>query len=290
MEAGLLPVDKPVGPTSHDIVSRARRAFGLRRIGHTGTLDPFASGLLMLCLGPATRLAEYWLDLDKTYEATLRLGVSTDTLDLKGAEVARDDRWRGLDPVAVHEACAAMEGVQSQVPPAFSAKKVKGVRAYERARAGEVFALAAVPIELHELRCTEVSLPEVSFVVRCSSGTYVRAIARDLGTRLGSGAHLTRLRRTAIGPISVQGAVGVDQFADVEVCAGALIRPRDALPNLRAVEVGADETERIRFGQAFSAAGPIDDGPVALVSGPNLVAVASVEDGTIKPKKVFQWP
>jgi len=288
MEAGLLPVDKPVGPTSHDVVAQARRAFGLRRIGHTGTLDPFASGLLLLCLGPATRLAEYWLGLDKTYEATMRLGSLTDTLDIDGVEVAQDDHWRGLEATSVHDACGEMRGLQAQMPPAFSAKKVKGVRAYARARAGEAVELAPVSIQIHELRCTRVSLPDVSFVVRCSSGTYVRAIARDLGKRLGTGAHLTSLRRTAIGRMSVRDAVSVDDFADAARCAAALIPPRDALPTLDTIEIDSAETERIRLGQALPAPST-EDGLVALVSGPTLVAVASVEDGTIRPKKVFQW-
>ncbi|HSH45652.1 MAG TPA: hypothetical protein VK966_07335, partial [Longimicrobiales bacterium] len=133
---GILPVDKPEGPTSHDVVAMARRALGVRRIGHTGTLDPFATGLLLLCVGPATRLAEYFSDLSKTYEATARLGVATDTLDRTGSTVSTSEAWRELSPDAIREAFQAEGGTRLQQPPAYSAKRIGGRRSHELAREG----------------------------------------------------------------------------------------------------------------------------------------------------------
>jgi tRNA pseudouridine55 synthase len=197
---GVLPVDKPVGPTSHDIIAAARRALRQRRIGHTGTLDPFASGLLLLLLGRATRLAEYFADLPKRYTATAHLGVATDTEDRTGQIVATSDAWRGLAPDRVRAAFESMAGERMQRPPAFSAKKVAGERAYAAARRGDDLALQPVPIRIDSLRVTGLELPLVTFEVTCSTGTYVRSIARDAGDDLGVFGHLAELRRTGIGP------------------------------------------------------------------------------------------
>ncbi|NIP58321.1 MAG: tRNA pseudouridine(55) synthase TruB, partial [Gemmatimonadetes bacterium] len=201
---GVLPVDKPVGPTSHDVVARARRALDTGRIGHTGTLDPFASGLLLLCVGPATRLSEYLTALEKSYVAVARLGVGTDTLDPEGAVVERSDSWSELDRARIEEASASFLGRREQVPPQFSAKKVGGEAMYARARRGERVELSPIPVEIHELELLGVDLPDVRLRIRCSSGTYVRALARDLGAALGEPAHLAELRRTAVGSFRVQ--------------------------------------------------------------------------------------
>ena len=180
-------------------MARARRALDTRRVGHTGTLDPFASGLLLLCLGPATRLAEYLLGLDKEYLATARLGVTTDTLDREGDAVETASGWETLSSDEVRAALDELTGSISQTPPAFSAKKVKGEAAHRLARRGEAPELEPVTVTIHELELLDLDLPRVRFRVRCSSGTYVRAIARDVGEALGVGAHLTELRRTGIG-------------------------------------------------------------------------------------------
>ncbi len=289
MDPGLLPVDKPIGPTSHDVVAMARRAFSLKRIGHTGTLDPFASGLLILCLGPATRLAEFWSGADKSYEAEVTLGRSTNTLDLQGEDVARDEAWRRLTAPQVTEAAHSLKGTQQQRPPAFSAKKVAGVRAYQKARAGEQVVLEPVKIVVHDIAVTEVALPVVRFEVRCSSGTYVRALARDLGVRLGTGAHLSALRRTKVAEVHVDAAVPPGEFDDPERVRGALIAPRQAVPDLPTVELGAADAERARTGQALTAPANLSEGRVALVQGATLVAVADASGGKIHPKKVFHW-
>jgi tRNA pseudouridine55 synthase len=221
----VLPVDKPEGPTSHDVVAAARKALSERRIGHTGTLDPFASGLLLLCVGRATRLAEYFSGLDKEYEAEARLGIATDTLDRDGNVVAVSERWSEVTEEGLEAALGALRGDIEQVPPQFSAKKVEGERAYKSARDGRRVELPPVPVTVRELTLTGVDLPFVRFRVRCSSGTYVRALARDLGAGLGVGAHLTALRRTAVGPRSVEGALRLDDLGDSALVAGAAVRP-----------------------------------------------------------------
>ena len=206
-EGGALLVDKPEGPTSHDVVDWARRSLGIRRIGHTGTLDPFASGLLILLVGPATRLAEYLSALPKRYDARARLGVRTDTHDAKGRTVSVEDPAVEWTREEIEVELAAFQGRGQQVPPQFSAKKVGGERMYNKARRGDSVQLSPVDVEIFDIQVTDYTPPDIGFTMSCSSGTYVRALARDLGDRLGVGAHLTALRRTAVGVFSVDGAV-----------------------------------------------------------------------------------
>ncbi|HEU0078306.1 MAG TPA: tRNA pseudouridine(55) synthase TruB, partial [Longimicrobiaceae bacterium] len=187
---GVLPVDKPVGPTSHDAVAAVRRALRIRQVGHTGTLDPFASGLLLVCFGPATRLAEYLTPLPKTYRATMRLGEATDTDDRTGEVLARSDAWRELTEAQLRAALERQVGEIEQLPPRFSAKKVGGERMYAAARRGEEVVRTAVPVTIYAIRVIRIALPEVEFEVECGAGTYIRAIARDVGDALGVGGHL----------------------------------------------------------------------------------------------------
>jgi tRNA pseudouridine55 synthase len=278
-------VDKPEGPTSHDIVGRARRALGEKRIGHTGTLDPFASGLLLLCAGPATRLSRYLTGQDKEYLARARLGVSTDTLDRDGDVVAESDGWRSLSGRSLEEALAPLRGDILQIPPRFSAKKVDGVAAHRRARRGEDVTLEPVAVTVRELVLTEVSLPDVEFRVRCSSGTYIRALARDLGEALGTGAHLTFLRRTRVGEVPVHVAVPGD-FAE-PVAASAWITPLDALGTLPRVAVDAETERRLAHGQRVPSAAAGTDGLVAAHMGDRLVAVCRHAGGVLHPETVF---
>ena len=284
---GVLPVDKPAGPSSHDMVAAARRALGIRRIGHTGTLDPFATGLLLLCLGPATRLAEYLTGLDKTYRATARLGIATDTLDHTGEVVAEAEGWRALSDARIREAFESQAGTGLQAPPAYSAKKIGGRKAYELARAGEAVAPDPVEITIHSLAVTGIDGPEVRFEMRASSGTYVRAVARDAGEALGVGAHLTALRRTAIGSFSVDGALSADRLDDRDAVEAALIAPLQALEHLPTVPVDEDERRRIGHGQRLAAGDRSATGVVALANGGELVAVAESDGKTIRPRKVF---
>jgi tRNA pseudouridine55 synthase len=284
---GVLPVDKPDGPTSHDVVAMARRALGTRRIGHTGTLDPFATGLLLLCLGRATRLAEYLTGMDKRYEAVARLGQATDTLDRTGTVVAESAVWDRLSDDEIRAAFEDQRGTRLQRPPIYSAKKVEGRRAYERARAGETVQPDPVPVEIHDLRVTRIEPPDVAFEMHCGSGTYVRAVARDAGETLGVGAHLTSLRRTAVGPFRVEDAIPLDRIEDGDAVAGVLVDPLAAMAHLPTVELDAEETRRIGHGQALPAPEAAGPGLVVLAADGALVAVAESDGETLRPRKVF---
>ena len=205
-ESGLVVVDKAGGMTSHDVVAKVRRLAGTRKVGHAGTLDPMATGVLVLGVTRATRLLGHLMLTEKAYAATIRLGVATTTDDAEGEVLATADA-AGLDEAAVHAALTAFVGDIEQVPTAVSAIKVDGKRAYQRVRDGEDVELPARPVTVHELvpgpLRTAGDLVELDVVLRCSSGTYVRAIARDLGAVLGVGGHLTALRRTAVGPFDL---------------------------------------------------------------------------------------
>lgn len=283
----VLPVDKPEGPTSHDVVATARRALGTRKVGHTGTLDPLASGLLLLCVGRATRLSEYLSGLDKTYVAEARLGARTDTGDREGAVVAEDEGWRGLMPRQVEDALARFQGELEQVPPQFSAKKVGGVPMHRRARKGQSVELAPRPVTVHEISATEVELPLVRFRVRCSSGTYIRALARDLGDALGVGAHLTALRRTDVGRFGVDGAPTPEKLLDEERVGRAWIDPLEALGHLPRMDVSAQDAEALRHGRFLPAPGTERFGELVVAHGGRLVAIATVKGDELRPRKVF---
>ena len=283
----VLPVDKPVGPTSHDVVRAARRDLGERRVGHTGTLDPFASGLLLLCVGRATRLSEYLTGLDKEYVATARLGEATDTDDREGEVIRRSADWEDLDAGQVAQALDAFVGDLLQVPPQYSAKKVGGEAMHRKARRGEHVALDAVPVTVRDAAVEDVSLPLVRFRVRCSSGTYIRALARDLGEALGVGGHLTELRRTAVGRFRVEDAISMDALSDPEVVAAARVDPLLALAHLPGWEVDEEGVRRISMGQRVPYDGPEVTGPIAVRSASGLVAVGETVDGTLRPSKVF---
>ena len=284
---GVLPVDKPSGPTSHDVVAMARRALGTRRIGHTGTLDPFASGLLLLCIGRATRIAQYLSDLPKTYIGTLVLGTATDTDDGTGAAMARSDAWRSVDPAHIRDALESQRGVRLQVPPAYSAKKVSGQRLHVLARRDAAPVLDPVEVVIHELEVVRIQPPEVEFRVTCSAGTYVRAIARDAGERLGTHAHLARLRRTAIGPHRIDDALPVGRLGDESAVAAAWITTRAALTHLPSVELGSDQERAIGHGMAVPAPPGTPHGTVVLVRGDRVVAMATHDEGRLRPRKVF---
>lgn len=288
--SGILPLDKPTGPTSHDVVALTRKALDIRRVGHTGTLDPFASGLLLVCVGPATRLAEYLSPQEKGYVATARLGVATTTHDLEGDVVARSEAWGDLTRERVAAALRELRGTILQRPPVFSAKKVAGESAHRRARRGEVVELASVEVTVHEIELTAFDLPRIDFRVRCSSGTYIRALARDLGDILGVGAHLEALRRTAIGSFTVEGALAVDDLDDPAKVRAARISPARAVGGFSALRVDAEEARRLSQGQFLTLEtewpGSSDE-PVAVLLDEELVAVGFVEDGQLRPKKVF---
>jgi tRNA pseudouridine55 synthase len=283
---GVLPVDKPAGPTSHDMVSSVRRALRTRRVGHTGTLDPFASGLLLICVGPATRIAEYLSGLDKSYSATVRLGVATDTDDDTGTMLATADA-SGVRRDVVETVLAGMTGAVLQRPPAYSAKKVAGERAYAAARAGRPLELEPVPVVIHELRLTSLDGALLTLDVTCGSGTYIRAIARDLGAALGVGGHLTALRRTRVGHHDVATAVTPDQLDDGGAVRQAMIRPVDALAHLPRIELDEAQAGAVRHGRVVRARSDARAGTVALVTDGTLLAIGEWDGEVVRPRKVF---
>ncbi|MCC2033775.1 tRNA pseudouridine(55) synthase TruB [Microbacterium allomyrinae] len=263
---GILLVDKPGGITSHDVVARARKALGTRKIGHAGTLDPMATGLLVLGVEAATRLLTYVVGLDKTYEATIRLGVATDTDDADGEIIAMTDA-SSVESVAIAEGIAALTGRISQVPSTYSAIKVDGRRAYDLARAGEDVQLKSREVTVSRFavraerpaRMTPSAVAadaasgaviDLDVVVDCSSGTYIRSLARDLGAALGVGGHLTVLRRTRIGPFEVADAASVDAIAEA-----TLIPPAAAATAvIGRFDVTADEARDLRHGKRLAGA------------------------------------
>jgi tRNA pseudouridine55 synthase len=210
---GLLVIDKPAGPTSHDMVDLVRRLAGLRRVGHTGTLDPAATGVLPICLGRATRLSRFLTGSRKVYDAVIVLGVQTDTDDASGRPIRQRDA-SGVSEERIHDAAGAFLGVSSQIPPPFSARRVGGRRMHELARAGETVVAPAFPVTVHRLEITKIAGSLVHVTVEVSAGTYIRSLARDLGESLGCGAHLGALRRTAAGGIGLAMAHDVESLQE----------------------------------------------------------------------------
>jgi len=282
----VLPVDKPEGPTSHDIVGAARKGIGTRRVGHTGTLDPFASGLLLLCIGKATRLAEYLTGMDKPYEAVARLGIRTDTLDREGT-VESETPVEGLGVARVGGVLATFAGDLLQVPPQYSAKKVDGEAMHHRARRGEHVELEPCAVTVHDITLLSCELPDVRFSVRCSSGTYIRSLARDLGEALGTGAHLTSLRRTAIGAFDVEDALTVDDLAVPAAVRAAAIEPLEAIAHFPRLTVDDIIAKRLLQGQRVPMPGAGEAGVRAVAHEGALLAIAELRDGVLGPRKVF---
>jgi tRNA pseudouridine55 synthase len=243
---GVLVVDKPDGPTSHDVVDRARRALGTRRIGHTGTLDPFATGVLVLCVGKATRLARFLSAEEKEYRATVRFGFSTTTDDRTGEPLGPPVPV-GFDETAVRAACAGLVGELLQLPPAYSARRVAGRRLYELARAGAVVERQATPVTIHSVDVLSFHGDRLEIDVRCSAGTYLRSFARDLGEALGPGAHLEALRRTRSGTFGLREAVPWEGLTEAAV---DKLRPLGSvLSDLPCVTVNAAGIELLRHGR-----------------------------------------
>lgn len=267
---GVLVVDKPEGPTSHDIVDRARRALRTRRVGHTGTLDPFATGVLVLCVGRATRLARFLAAGEKVYRASVRLGFATTTDDRTG-EALGVERPVDVSDARLQDALAELVGTFDQVPPAFSARQVGGRRLYELARRGEAVARTATPVTVHALALVSRRAEVLELEVRCSPGTYLRALARDLGERLETGGHLVALRRTRSGAFDLSRAVSGDDLGD---SGDRLVPLRELLPELPAVRVGPEGRRLVSHGQEL--------GLEHVVSGSSLAGVVRVRlvDGT----------
>lgn len=272
VRSGILMVDKPQGITSHDVVSRTRRLAHTRKVGHAGTLDPMATGLLVLGIGSSTRLLTYLVGLDKEYTATIRLGVSTSTDDAEGETVAVTDA-SGLDPASVHAGVAELTGTIDQVPNTVSAIKVDGRRAYAIARAGETVELKSRRVTVSEfevlspLRVAD-GVVDLDVRVVCSSGTYIRALARDLGASLGVGGHLTALRRTRVGPFAVAGALELPERGVELDITPMLLEPAEVAATLfPAAHVDAEAVRLLENGRRIGLPGvQASDGPVAVVA------------------------
>ena len=279
---GLLVVDKPAGWTSHDVVARCRRLAGTRKVGHAGTLDPMATGVLVLGVGRATRLLGHLALTDKAYDATVRLGVTTVTDDAEGDVVEQRDA-SGVPDAAIARAMAALTGELSQVPSSVSAVKVDGVRSYARVRAGEQVELAARDVTVSRFALLERRGDELDVAVECTSGTYVRALARDLGAALGVGAHLTVLRRTRVGPFDLARARTLDQLAEhlqvlpLDAAVAAAFPRRD---------LDAEEAVALSYGKPLAPSGrPGTLG--AFAPDGRCVALLQDRDGAARPTVVF---
>ena len=276
-------MDKPEGVTSHDVVARVRRAVKTRSVGHTGTLDPFATGLLVVLTGRATRLARFVEQQAKTYLATARLGFATTTDDRTGEMIGTGQGAGEITEEAVRAVLASMAGAHLQTPPAYSAKKVEGRRSYTLARRGEEVALRPVQITVEAIELVAFAPAQVTFRTRVSAGTYVRAMARDMGERLGTGAHLEALRREAIGSLRVE-----DAISWTEIEPGLNVRPvGTVLGHLRAESLS--ETEGVDVSHGRPVRRPASgEGYVQLVREERVVAVAREDGDWLKPVVVLE--
>lgn len=279
---GFLNIYKPVGMTSHDVVSVLRRVTKIKQIGHTGTLDPFAEGVLPICIGKATRLIEYLQD-DKEYLATVQFGAATNTFDLDGEKVFTSDKKVSRDDIK--EGLKSFEGEISQLPPIFSAIKVKGKKLYEYARKGEEVEIQPrkVVIENIELKNFDEELQQAQILLKCSKGTYIRSIANDLGKNLGCGGYLIKLIRTQAGKFRVENSVQLDGI-DVE---SNLINPLEIL-NLPKIAVDNDDLARIKNGmQIYKTCDKIGNFVSLIYNDVEICAVGIADGEKIKLKKVF---
>jgi tRNA pseudouridine55 synthase len=288
---GVLIVDKPSGPTSFDVVHKVRALLKVKKAGHTGTLDPMATGVLPICLGEATKIAGLLTLEHKAYEAVIRLGAETDTLDAQGKVVA-EKPVPPLDAVAVERALAKFRGAYEQVPPMFSAVKVAGRRLYEAARAGEEVPREPRQVVVHELSLLGMTDRELTVRVRCSKGFFVRVLAQQLGRELGTFGHIQALRRTASGDFGIDRAVTLDRLASLaaqpEAIAALLVPPTEALQALPALTVSADDEPRVGNGVRLEVGPELSGRLRVLAPGGRLLALAEVgEDHRLRYLRVM---
>ncbi|MBV9211438.1 MAG: tRNA pseudouridine(55) synthase TruB [Acidobacteria bacterium] len=309
---GILIVDKPAGFTSHDVVARVRRLFQERRVGHTGTLDPFATGVLVVLVGRATRLAQFLSGAEKVYEAVIRFGYATETGDLTGAvrpetrsQISSREFTSDWDAEKIEQALSSLRGEIEQVPPMYSAKKLKGKKLYELARAGEEVERKAVRVKVHEFKAV---MTDSSFFkheedgtcmmpvrVRCSAGTYIRTLAESLGERLGVAAHLAKLRRTRAGEFSIEQALTLDELERLlhegRARESLLLPMQAALSHLSSILLTEGAARAARHGALVRAAEAYKEGQlVALCDGEGeLIAVAAYDEGeqALRPRVVL---
>jgi tRNA pseudouridine55 synthase len=291
---GIILVDKEPNWTSHDVVAKLRGLSGQRKIGHTGTLDPAATGLLILCMGQATRLVEYMTAASKTYVGSIQLGIETDTDDAEGKETARS-RVPTLTQARLDEVAARFKGLIQQVPPAFSAVKVDGQRAYSAARRGERLDLKAREVEIHRIALRPEDGPDsLRIEVDCGSGTYIRSLARDIGVLLGCGAHLARLRRTSIDRFPVEAALPIgalEALAGEDRLDEAILPFDEGLGALDASLVTTEHAVALLDGRAVAPIGASIPSESTRILGPDgrLVGLGNVDsEGLLTPVKMFR--
>lgn len=295
---GILLIDKNEGETSFDVVKQIRRILKIKKIGHAGTLDPFATGLLIILLGQGTKLSPYLMAGDKIYRATMRLGLETDTKDLTG-RVVRERPVPEFESEYIKEKALEFVGEIEQVPPIFSAVNYRGRRAYEYARKGIKIDLEKRRVKIHSLEIISVDLPDVTMEVSCSSGTYIRSLASGLGKELSSGAHLKSLRRLSSGPFRVKDALNINKIerrSTDHLFQEKIIPLREALPHMKEVEVDDGTARKIRSGHqpewgevAIGSDLPeIDEDYVKFVKGMELVAIVKVYKSFEDEKRRFK--
>jgi tRNA pseudouridine55 synthase len=283
---GFLNIDKPLGMTSHDVVTKVRRVAGMKRVGHAGTLDPLATGVLIVCLGNATRLSEYVMDSIKRYRARVHLGVTTATYDAEGDVLLRCDASH-ITPENVQAALGRFLGDIQQIPPMYSAIKQGGRKLYELARAGETVEREARPVRIDALTVSEWQPPQFTLDVTCSAGTYIRSLAYDIGEALGVGAHLAGLVRTASGNFTLETAVPPDTLVTADDWRQYLIAPADVLSDWPAVSLNAAEVERVRQGQAIDGAQSADGLALGYAPDGTLIGLLRADGSLWRPHKVF---
>ena len=290
---GVLNINKPSGMTSHDVVERVRRILRERRIGHTGTLDPMATGVLVLCVGRATRIAQYLEAGEKEYKAVMKLGVTTDTLDAEGS-ILESRSYVPPDALKISATIQGFTGVVMQSPPAYSAVKVAGVPSYKLAREGKAEPLKPRQVTIHRIDLSAFEDPLVSLTVRCSKGVYIRTLCSEIGTALGMGAHLAALERTRSGHFRVEQSLTLEQLQEMATAgtaARALTPIDDALLTFPSIPISEAETVRVLHGNKISC-------PASLVSissdlfrlhspAGTLLALARINEGFLKPDLVF---
>jgi tRNA pseudouridine55 synthase len=296
---GWLVLDKPKGLTSNQALGRLKRLFQPKKVGHAGTLDPLATGVLPIAFGEATKTVAHVVDCEKTYDFSIRWGVETDTDDAEGKPVRTSDERP--DPAALREALKAFIGEIRQVPPCFSAIKVDGERAYDLARDGEIVRLEARPVFIRSLEVVgEPSSDETALACVCGKGTYVRAIARDLGRKLGCYGHVSQLRRGAVGAFRAENAISLEKLEELNDSPGgrdallSAVNPIEtALDGIPALAISGDDAARLKRGQAILLRGgnaPILNGPVYATSRGTLVAIGEAARGEMVPIRVFNIP
>ncbi len=286
---GVLIIDKPGGLTSHDVVNRARRILQQRSVGHLGTLDPMATGVLPLVTGSLTRLAQFYTHAEKTYEGTVRFGFSTDTYDAEG-EATSTPQELSLNPAEVEVLAAQFRGVIDQTPPPFSAKKIHGVPAYKLARKHKDVILKPVQVEIKEFQILAVERDRLRFRAHVTSGTYLRSVAHEMGQRLGCGAHLETLRRTAVAEFEIEEASTLDQLAEAAGKSSLddlFVHPRKLLPELPAVMADEANAARIRSGRTVNLPELSRARQVKVFCGQkDLIAIATRVAGTLFHPKI----